>query len=265
MHSQFTKSDLYDILRFYKESGLDFAHGDQPINHFMAPPQPKSLIADQAPPRPIFATPLHIVPDQEILERAKSTAKNAANLDDLRKALENFEGSSLKLTAKNLVFGTGDPNADIMIIGEAPKLDDDLSGVPFSGKNGILLEAMLKTVALDRTSAYLSNAIYWRPPGNRMPTAIELNLCKPFIERHIALVNPKILILMGEGATKAFLEQNTSILRLRGVWNSYAISNEQKIPVLPMLHPEYLLRQTAQKKQAWQDLLSLKTKLTELV
>jgi len=187
-------------------------------------------------------------------------------IDDLRTALQSFDGCPLKQTAMNLVFADGNPSASVMFIGEAPGEDEDRQGKPFVGVSGQLLDRMLAGVGLDRDNVYISNVIFWRPPGNRSPTDAEIAACLPFVERHIALVKPKILVLMGGVAAKTILRTKEGITRLRGRWVDYTPvggGSDTAIPCLPIYHPAYLLRQPAAKRQAWNDILLLIKKVND--
>ena len=206
------------------------------------------------------------VPDEIAVAEAHSRAASAKTLDELRAALAGFTGCNLRLTATQLVFGCGNPDADVMFVGEAPGREEDIAGEPFVGKAGQLLNRMLAAIGLERENVRVTPAVPWRPPGNRPPTPTETEMCLPFIARQIELVRPKILVCLGSPAAKVILKSDESILRLRGTWQAYAFGllPDETIPVLPMLHPAYLLRQPAQKKLAWQDLLALKARLAEL-
>jgi DNA polymerase len=200
------------------------------------------------------------VPGDEAVQGARELSAGAGSLAELRDAMARFEGCNLRLTAKSLVFADGNPNARVMLVGEAPGRDEDEQGLPFVGKSGQLLDRMLGAIGLDRTKVYITNVIAWRPPGNRTPTPQETEICRPFIERHIELAKPEILVLMGGPATKTLLNTTLGITQIRGRWTSVKIGGRD-IETLPMLHPAYLLRQPAQKKLAWQDLLKLKARL----
>lgn len=175
-----------------------------------------------------------------------------------------FDGCNLKFTAKNLVFADGNPNAAVMLVGEAPGRDEDLEGLPFVGRSGRLLDQMLAAIGLDRTSAYIANVIPWRPPGNRTPTPHETEICRPFIERQIELVKPKVLVNLGGPSAKTLLNTTEGILRLRGNWRVHTTASGIAIPAMPTLHPAYLLRTPAHKKLAWRDFLEVKAKLRAL-
>jgi DNA polymerase len=181
----------------------------------------------------------------------------ATSLEELRLSSEAFEGSPLKKTATHLVFGEGNPRAPLMFIGEAPGAEEDRLGRPFVGASGQLLDKMLAAIQLDRTQVYITNILPWRPPGNRTPTTDEMALFLPFVRKHIALVAPRILCLVGGTAVKALLARQEGIIRLRGNWLPY----EGGIEVLPTYHPAFLLRSPGRKKEAWQDFLALHKKL----
>lgn len=279
MQSTLTQNEIRDVLRFYAEAGLDFALEAEPQNRLTAPAavaagdeierpvqqaQRPSLLTPATVARPAPAVPSHAVPDEATVARARDEASRALSLEALQQGLTAFDGCSLKFTAKNLVFADGNPHAKIMLVGEAPGRDEDLDGRPFVGKAGQLLDRMLAAIGFDRTHVYIANVIYWRPPGNRSPTPMETEICRPFIERQIALNNPDIIVFVGEMSVKNFLPGPDGILRLRGKWCEWTIPGGRTIPALPMLHPSYLLRQPAQKKLAWRDLLSLKAKAREL-
>ncbi|MBV8061379.1 MAG: uracil-DNA glycosylase, partial [Alphaproteobacteria bacterium] len=194
---------------------------------------------------------------------------SAQNIDELRAEIAAFDGCPLKQTAINLVFSDGNPAARIMLIGEAPGEDEDRQGKPFVGVSGQLLDRMLESIGLSRTeNVYISNVLFWRPPGNRSPTDAELAACLPFVERHIALIKPEIIVLLGGVAAKTLLRTKDGITRLRGKWVDYApppgFGGTHAIPCLPIYHPAYLLRQPSSKRQAWGDLLSLKERIKKL-
>ena len=203
-----------------------------------------------------------------LVEEARLRAAEAPTLQDLRQALADFDGCSLKLSAKSLVFGDGNPDADVMFIGEAPGRDEDLSGLPFVGRAGQLLDKMMQAIQRDRTNSYITNILPWRPPGNRKPSLDESVMLRPFIHRHIELVDPKVLVFLGGTAAQQLLDSKDGIMRLRGRWKSYAITmpngEERAIPAMATLHPAFLLRTPAQKRSAWQDFLDIAAKLDTL-
>ncbi len=284
--------EMRELLEFYTASGVDCAMEDVPQDRFAesaaaaktrkspavaktpasknAPqasatshaqgPTTRSGFAE-APARP--AQMAARVPNEEVIASAREQAANAETLDDLKSALQKFEGCNLKNYAKNTVFADGNPEAKVMIIGEAPGRDEDIQGLPFVGRSGQLLDRMFASIGLDRTSFYISNVIPWRPPGNRTPTPAETELCRPFIERQIELVNPDLLVFVGSSSAKTLTGSSEGIMRSRGRWTTYQC-NSRDIPAMPIFHPAYLLRQPAQKRLAWQDLLTIKRKLAEL-
>ncbi|MFM7084005.1 MAG: uracil-DNA glycosylase family protein [Hyphomicrobium sp.] len=197
---------------------------------------------------------------ETILENTRVNLKTVKNLEELKTALENFEGCSLKKTAKTLCFYRGTSNASLMIIGEAPGRDEDLKGSPFVGRAGQLLDRMLAAIGLDEKSVHITNVVYWRPPGNRTPTPQETEVCRPFLEKQISLVSPSILLLLGSSAAKQILRSDEGILRIRGRWFETNI-RDALIPTLASLHPAYLLRTPAAKKFAWRDFLMVKKAL----
>lgn len=194
----------------------------------------------------------------EIVAAAKKAAQAAKTIDELRKAVENFDGCGLKKMATNTVFADGNPNSNIMVIGEAPGNHEDLQGIPFCGDSGKLLDDMFRAINLDRTKLYITNVIFWRPPGNRRPTDEEQAICRPFVERHIELFAPKVLVLVGATAMSAVLNINDPVTGVRGKFLDYAppfLSKKTKAFVI--FHPSYLMRQSSKKKTAWLDMLEL--------
>ena len=184
----------------------------------------------------------------------------AGTLAALEAMLAGFEGCALKRTAKSLCFKRGRDDARIMLIGEAPGRDEDLSGKPFVGRAGQLLDRMLNAIGLAEEHVYITNTVYWRPPGNRTPTPEEIEACAPFLARQIELLKPQVLVLLGGAAAKSILGVSEGIMRLRGKWLSYP-SAAGDIATLATLHPAYLLRNTADKRLAWRDLLLVKKAL----
>ena len=196
---------------------------------------------------------------------AYELAQGASSLVELAEAMRRFEGCSLKHTAMNLVFGDGNPAAPVMFIGEAPGADEDREGLPFVGVSGRLLDKMIAAIGLDRTSAYITNILSWRPPGNRKPTTNEVTVCLPFIRRHIELVNPDLLVLVGDTAASTLLGRREGITKLRGRWLVYRTegpSDVREIPAMSIYHPAYLLRQPGLKRDAWRDILAIQERLS---
>ncbi|WP_322418532.1 uracil-DNA glycosylase [Mesorhizobium huakuii] len=281
-------TDIADILAFYASAGVDEALEDAPVNRFaeaaarpverapapVAPPReekaperpaaPPGLDASKVPDAPPARSSVAAVPDEAQAALARQLAATATTLDELRQHMAAFDGCNLKATAKNLVFADGNPEAAVMLVGEAPGRDEDIEGLPFVGRSGRLLDRMLAAIGLDRTSVYIANVIPWRPPGNRTPTPHETEICRPFIERQIELVNPKVLINLGGPSAKTLLNTSEGILRLRGNWRVHTTASGIAIPAMPTLHPAYLLRTPAHKKLAWRDFLEVKAKLRAL-
>lgn len=261
--------DPRDILRFYADAGVEDALVEAPLDRFAETqkaaqaakrPAPHKATATAAEAR-ATAAPAVAVPDEAQAARARELASQASSLEELRAMLTAFDGCNLRLTAKNMVFADGNPQADLMLVGEAPGRDEDLEGLPFVGRSGRLLDRMLAAIGRDRTSAYISNVIPWRPPGNRDPSPIETEICRPFIERQIELVAPKVLVTLGNPSSKLLLATQTGIMRLRGKWQVHTTRTGVEIPAMPTLHPAYLLRNPAHKKLAWQDFLEIKARL----
>lgn len=198
-------------------------------------------------------------PDQAVMA-AREEARRAVTLEEIELALARFDGCPLKKTAKNMCFARGNPKARLMIIGEAPGRDEDVVGKPFVGRAGQLLDKMLAAIGLKEEDVYITNVVYWRPPGNRTPTPQEVQTCQPFLERQIQLAGPEILLFAGGAAAKQFLGAAEGIMRLRGKWRSYNAGG-RPIRCMATLHPAYLLRNPASKRLAWRDLLAIRQAL----
>lgn len=256
------------LLRWYIDAGLDETIGEAPVNRFAAsepapPPAPAvaPAIAGVRPaPQPAAPIPRHA--DHHTPGTATHIASGCASLAELRSALEAFDGLPLKQTAATTVFGDGNPDASVMCIGEAPGQEEDRQGLPFVGPSGKLLDRMLASIGLDRSTAYITNVVPWRPPANRKPTPDEVAVCLPFITRHIELVDPQVLILFGGAAASALLARHEGINRLRGRWYDYSSPGlPRPVPALATFHPAYLLRTPEAKRGAWRDLLMAKRRL----
>jgi len=281
-----TREQVLALLRWQLEAGADEAIGLHPVDRFsagaeiapMAPPLEKGRVGERIReqseginaaagnlPRPHRPPPQPSPLQGEGGSPASSREIAAAchDLASLRQAMENFQGCALKTTAKHTVFADGNPKARVMLVGEAPGRDEDLQGVPFVGRSGQLLDRMLAAINLDRSQVYISNILPWRPPGNRTPTSAEIVMCLPFIERHIELASPDLLLLLGGISVKALFNASEGIMRLRGRWKLYH-AGEREIPALATYHPAFLLRQPAQKRQVWQDLIALRARLDSL-
>jgi uracil-DNA glycosylase family 4 len=209
--------------------------------------------------RNISAQPTLPPPDVAAMA-AREAAANAKDLDELRLLLENFQGCGLRGTATQLVFADGNPQARVMFVGEAPGYDEDISGRPFVGRSGKLLDRMMEAIGLDRAKAYIANVVPWRPPGNRTPTPQETAICLPFIRRQIELADPDILVCLGQPATQTLLGTREGITKTRGRWFKFD-TGKREIRAMATLHPAYLLRQPLQKRLAWRDFLALKKAL----
>ena len=258
------------LLRWYVEMGADEAIAETPQNRLadgvVPPPRGEPAEARPTPPTaaatppPAFAESL-----AEGAQSARRLAAAAATVDELAACVAAFDDCLLKFTATNTVFADGNPAAPVMIIGEAPGAEEDRTGRPFVGRAGQLLDRMLAAIGLDRSGVLITNVIYWRPPGNRTPTAAEIASCLPFVLRHVALVRPKVLVLAGGTAAGALLPQGQGITRLRGRWFDLAVPGlDRPVPTLPMFHPSFLLRAPERKREAWRDLLALRARLDEL-
>lgn len=260
------------ILEWYLEAGVDETIGDGAVNRFLAsvaPPSPAPARAERpavaAKPAPAASMPAPLTPSEGAVGEAYRAAAAAATVEALRRVLEGFDGCALKKTATNLVFGDGNPEADILFIGEAPGAEEDRQGIPFVGPSGQLLDRMLASIGLDRSHFFISNTVFWRPPGNRNPTTGEMAVCMPFVERLIELVDPKMVVAVGGPAASSLLAQNVSVSRLRGRWFPYSSPGlARPIEATVIYHPAFLLRSPAQKRAAWQDLLGIKRKLASL-
>jgi DNA polymerase len=283
---------LLDTLAWQIDAGADEAIGEAPIDRFATPAPPARPIAARplaapgegrpvAPRTPPPATrssvqspPAVLMPAAAALGEARSTADSAATLEDLRAALDAFDGCALKETATNTVFADGvaeiapeaGGGAPVMFIGEAPGADEDRLGKPFVGVSGQLLDRMIAAIGLSRSvNAYISNILFWRPPGNREPSSEEIALCLPFVMRHVELVRPRVLVFLGGPSAKTMLGRREGITRLRGKWHDFrtpgmADRGEPAIAAMAMLHPAYLLRTPQAKRETWRDLLAVKAR-----
>jgi DNA polymerase len=260
-----TLIDPAELLRWYVDAGVDEAIGDVPMDRFAAPaaaPKPEPLAQAQVarPVMPIAAPP--VAAPSAAGATAAHLAAAAASVAELKAAVESYDGCGLKQFASRTVFADGNPQSRLMLIGEAPGEEEDRQGKPFVGVSGKLLDRMLASIGHRRDNAYITNCVFWRPPGNRKPTAEEVALCLPFVERHVALVAPAVLLFVGGLAASTLLANPTGITRLRGRWFTFAAPGlPRPIPAMAMFHPAYLLRTPQQKRLAWRDLLEVKKKL----
>jgi DNA polymerase len=262
--------DPLAALRWLVEAGADEAIGEAPVDRYAAsalparPAGPASAAArtPATAMRPPAAAPLPGFRGSAAVQSARNLAAAARSVAELAEALAAFDGCPLKRTATNLVFADGNPEARVMLVGEAPGADEDRLGRPFVGVSGQLLDRMLACIGLDRRSAYITNVIFWRPPGNRPPTAAEVAACLPFVERHVELVAPDLLVLLGAAAAQTLLARSDGISRLRGRWFQYESAGMVRpVPAMPTYHPAFLLRQPAQKRAAWRDWLAVLARL----
>lgn len=250
---------LNTLLNIFHHAGVDEVISSMAYDRFHEIEDTLQFIPSPQEQKPLQIAP--IISPKAACESAQTSACAAQTLEDLRAALLAFEGCSLKYTATNLVFGDGNPKARVMLIGEAPGADEDRQGLPFVGQSGQLLDKMFATIGLTRQNFYITNIIPWRPPGNRQPTPAEADACLPFVRRHIDLVSPDFLILVGGTATKTLLGGREGIVRLRGAWKDYTSEMGKKMKVIAIFHPAYLLRSPGQKKEVWLDLIKIKHSL----
>jgi uracil-DNA glycosylase len=274
-----------ELLAFYLDAGVDALLGEEPVDRMAerglissssgetaakqrdegGTPAPASRIASRslAPPRREGsngpAQPALPPPDVATVA-AREAAASAKDLDALRALLENFQGCGLRATATQLVFADGNPQARVMFVGEAPGYEEDISGRPFVGRSGKLLDRMMEAIGLDRTQVYIANVVPWRPPGNRTPTPQETAICLPFIRRQIELADPDVMVCLGQPATQTLLGTREGITKTRGRWFKFD-TGTREIRAMATLHPAYLLRQPLQKRLAWRDFLALKKAL----
>ena len=262
------------LLEWYRAIGVDEAIAAAPQDWFARVPivsaNPAPL-SDPSPPdikrKPLerAKAPLPQAQPQTALDvstdvmAARELARSAANLDELRALLTNFEGCGLKKTASRLCLSRGSKHARLMLIGEAPGRDEDIQGEPFVGRAGQLLDRMLAAIGLTEADVYITNLVFWRPPGNRTPTPEEVQICQPFVERQIELLGPKLLVFLGNAAAKQLTGATEGILKLRGKWLTYPLG--EGIRAMATLHPAYLLRTPIAKRLAWRDLIAIRDAL----
>jgi DNA polymerase len=259
---------LKQLLAFYLEAGVDCALTEMPVNRLADPdvvpraaeplPAPARTIPAAVPPARVEASPAPEV----AIQSARVAARTAPTLEALQGLLETFDGCALKSTATRLVFADGNPQARIMFVGEAPGREEDIEGLPFVGRSGKLLDRMIAAIGLDRSSAYIANVIPWRPPGNRTPTPQETQICLPFIQRQIELVDPDVLVTLGNPSTQTLLSTREGIMKTRGRWFEYD-TGTRVIRAIATFHPAYLLRSPSYKRMAWQDLRAIAKALEE--
>ncbi len=262
------------LLDWYARAGVDQAIDHAPRDRYgeaeaavavarePAPAQAAAQAAASREPAPTEpapdAPPAPLLPPGDATWSAHEIAAACTSLDQLVAAVGAFDGCALKRTATSTVIGDGNPQAALMIVGEAPGAEEDRQGLPFVGPAGRLLDRMLAAIGLDRSAVYITNMLPWRPPGNRSPTAEELAICQPFLERQIELIAPRILVLVGGIAAKALLGRREGITRLRGQWFPFSTPRmEGSIQATATFHPAYLLRSPQAKREVWRDLLAI--------
>jgi DNA polymerase len=264
-------------LAWLVDMGADEAIDEAPVDRFAASRERLARAeAERSTPaqaaQPAMRAPARSAPapvsTEESVQDSRRLAAQCNSLDDIEKALETFDACPLKRTASNLCYCDGNRAARVMFIGEAPGRDEDIQGKPFVGRSGQLLDKMLAAIGLDRHSdeaagaAFITNVIYWRPPGNRKPTETETLMCMPFVERTIALQAPEIIVCLGATPLQRLTGRTDGILKSRGRWREIDVDG-RSIPLMATLHPAYLLRQPAQKRLAWRDFLEIKARLGE--
>ncbi|OLP61888.1 uracil-DNA glycosylase [Xaviernesmea oryzae] len=290
-------AELAALLHFHADAGVEWLIADEPVDRFAeflaqqearrraAPPaasqtreiqasrelQPAHTPAPQAPATRKSARPdkaaapqrppaAVAIPDEQAVADARDAARRAQSLAELRAAMDRFTGCNLKNSARSLVFVEGSPTRGILILGPMPSGDDDRDGQPFAGRNGAMLDRMLAAIGLDRASVMLGNVIGWRPPGNRVPSARETEICRPFIERQVELIAPRHLLVLGNFTARFFFGGQDTIHHLRGQWRDVTMGSHQ-VPALATLHPQDLFAAPACKKLAWEDLLTFRKAL----
>lgn len=271
-----TAAAIAHVLRWHLESGVDECIGAVPRNRYeeegtarrgeqaprsvATPPTALSTRPVPKSPPPLAARP---IPPSAASGTAAMLAAAADTLDALKAALARYDGCALAKTATNLVFGDGSATARVVLIGEAPGAEEDRQGVPFVGVSGQLLDRMLASIGLDRAQVFISNTVFWRPPGNRAPTSQEVATCMPFVIRIIELIRPAMLVALGGPAANALLNRSESVSRLRGRWVTFESAGlDPPIPATALFHPAYLLRSPGQKRFAWRDLVAIKKRLS---
>ncbi len=264
-------------LDWYRDMGADECIGEHALDR-LRPPAPADPLGELSPrtepastadARPEGLAPGRVRPAAPLrttagaLQSAREIAAGCPDLEALATAVAAFEGCTLKDTALNCCFADGSPGAELMLIGEAPGAEEDRLGRPFVGPSGQLLDRMLAAIGLDRSAVYITNLIFWRPPGNRPPTSAEVAICQPFLERQIELLQPRLIVFLGGAAARALLGVQEGVTKLRGRRFTYAPATGAPIPAVITFHPAYLLRQPAHKRLAWRDLLAIRRALAE--
>ncbi len=259
-----------ETLNWLIEAGADEGIGETPVDRLVARPHPAAPAALSPAAREketatfIPGLKAQRAGGEDAIGEAQALAAAATSLAALKNAMENFEGCTLKRSASNTVFADGTPAGRIMFIGEAPGREEDRVGKPFVGRAGQLLDKMLASIGLDRNvNAYITNVINWRPPDNRDPSPEEAAICLPFLRRHIELADPGVIVLLGAVAARHVMGLTDGIMKSRGRWMEYRVG-ARMVPIMPSLHPAYLLRQPGHKKLAWRDLQALAARMETL-
>ena len=285
------------LLNWYREMGVETAQGDAAIDwlargatkpgaafvmperteappsqgvepNLPAPSMPVAPTATALPraqqsapaARPAATRTFSAPPPDSAVAAARAAARDVPSIAALGQALAAFDGCGLKATAKNLCFFRGSAAARLMIIGEAPGREEDLTGTPAAGPAGALLDKMLAAIGLQSADCHITNAVYWRPPGNRLPTPQELDVCRPFLERQVALVAPTVLLVLGEAAARQMIDIGEGLARARGKWREVEVGGHM-VHVMASLTPNHLIKLPAHKQHVWRDLLAIKTRL----
>ena len=245
------------LLAFWRDAGVDACFEDAPVDrtHVAPPPAVKAVAKATASVTPLIQA-------GDALAEARRLAAGADTLEALGQAIATFEGCPLRgLGAKQAVFSRGNPEAEVLIVGEGPGAEEDERGQPFVGKAGKLLDRMLAEAGLEGR-VFITNTVFWRPPGNRTPTPAEQAVCAPFVERAFALLRPKAVLLLGAVSAKSVLATDEGIMRMRGQWREWRLAEGGvSAPALPTLHPAFLLRQPIAKREVWADLLALAARI----
>lgn len=285
--SELAPAELAALLHFYADAGCDWLLEDEAIDRIaeftaqrneraaqmrnrqqavpapQAPERGRGATSERSSPAPTSRSPAPAtaaIPDADAVAAAREASAKATSLAELRTALESFSGCNLKNGARSTVFATGAPSSGIMVVGPMPTAECDRDGIPFSGKQGQLLDRMLSSIGLSREGVFLTNVVAWRPPGNRPPSPAEMEICRPFIERQIELAGPKHLLILGNFAARFFFAEDQSIFAMRGAWRDIEIANTI-IPAIASLHPQDLFNAPANKALAWKDLLTFRQRL----
>ena len=263
--AQTSNSAAESLLAFWRDAGVEWCVEDGPVDRTLPPPTPLRAVPKAATPAASPAAAPMAVDFSQAIAEAREAVARADTLEALAAEIAAFDGCGLKREgARQAVFSRGNPLGPVMIVGEGPGGEEDERGEPFVGRAGKLLDRMIAAAGLTG-QVFITNTVFWRPPGNRTPTPQEQAVCAPFVEKAISLVNPKVLVLAGAASAKSMLRTNEGILGLRGQWREWrSEEGGLVVPALPILHPAFLLRQPAAKRKAWSDLLALAERLAEL-